>query len=42
MIAAASGAVLPLVVQAENRREQPWEEYLRGARLEAGARFTAP
>ena len=42
MIAAASGAVLPLVVQAENRREQPWEEYLRGARLEDGARFTAP
>jgi len=42
MIAAASGAVLPLVVLAENRREQPWEEYLRGARLEDGARFTAP
>ena len=41
-IAAASGAVLPLVVQAENRREQPWEEYLRGARLEAGARFATP
>ena len=41
-ITAASGAVLPLVVQAENRREQPWEEYLRGARLDAGARFITP
>ena len=41
-IAAARGAVFPLVVQAENRREQPWEEYLRGARLDAGARFATP
>jgi methionyl-tRNA formyltransferase len=36
------GAVLPLSVQAQNRRTQPWDEYLRGARLEAGALFTAP
>jgi methionyl-tRNA formyltransferase len=39
VIVTPRGAVLPLVVQAENRREQSWEEYLRGARLEAGARF---
>ena len=42
VIATSRGAVLPLVVQAENRREQPWEEYLRGARLQDGARFTNP
>lgn len=39
-IAAANGAVLPLVVQPENRREVSWEDYLRGARLQAGGRFT--
>jgi methionyl-tRNA formyltransferase len=39
-IAAGSGAVFPLEVQAENRRAQPWEDYLRGARLEAGVPFT--
>jgi methionyl-tRNA formyltransferase len=39
VIVTPRGAVLPLVVQAENRREQSWEEYLRGARLEAGARL---
>jgi methionyl-tRNA formyltransferase len=39
VIVTSRGAVLPLVVQAENRREQSWEEYLRGARLEVGARF---
>jgi methionyl-tRNA formyltransferase len=42
VIAAGTGAVLPQVVQPENRREQSWDEYLRGARLEPGARFTAP
>ena len=39
VIETARGAVLPLVVQAENRREQAWEEYLRGARLDAGTLF---
>jgi methionyl-tRNA formyltransferase len=39
VIVTSRGAVLPLVVQAENRREQSWEEYLRGARLEAGAAY---
>ena len=42
VIGAGRGAVLPLVVQPENRREQSWEEFLRGARLEAGALFTTP
>ena len=41
-IAAGTGAVLPETVQAENRREQPWEEYLRGARLEPGSMFAPP
>ncbi|MBM3217459.1 MAG: methionyl-tRNA formyltransferase [Candidatus Rokubacteria bacterium] len=40
-IAAGSGAVVPLVVQPENRREVSWDDYLRGARLEPGARFAA-
>ena len=38
-IATGRGALLPLEVQAENRRPVSWDEYLRGARLEAGARF---
>ena len=42
VIAAASGVVRPVVVQAENRRAQPWEDYLRGARLEEGAQFQRP
>jgi len=42
IIATGSGAMLPLIVQAENRREQSWDEYLRGARLDAGAQFTRP
>jgi methionyl-tRNA formyltransferase len=41
-IAAGTGAVLPLEVQAENRRPVSWDEYLRGARLESGARFETP
>jgi len=42
VIAAAEGAVLPLEVQPENRRRMAWPEYLRGARLAAGARFGRP
>lgn len=38
-IAAADGALLPQIVQPENRRGQSWAEYLRGARLAAGAVF---
>jgi len=41
-VAAGDGAVLPLEVQPENRRRLAWPEYLRGARLAAGARFAAP
>jgi len=42
-IASGSGtAVLPLNVQAENRRAQSWESFLRGARLAPGALFTTP
>ena len=37
VIAAAAGALLPLTVQPENRREKSWDDYLRGARLEPGA-----
>jgi len=41
-VAAGQGAVWPLDVQPENRRTMPWVDYLRGARLLAGARFTTP
>ena len=41
-IGSGSGAVQPLVVQHENRRQQSWDDYLRGARLTPGARFTEP
>lgn len=42
MIATGQGAVLPIEVQAENRRPVSWSEYLRGTRLERGARFETP
>jgi methionyl-tRNA formyltransferase len=38
-IATGTGALLPQLVQPENRREQSWDDYLRGARLEPGAAF---
>ena len=41
-IATGAGALLPLEVQAEGRRAMAWPEYLRGARLAAGATFRAP
>ena len=41
-IATGQGLVLPLEVQPENRRAVGWPEFLRGARLAAGARFAAP
>ena len=40
VIATGAGAVLPVSVQPENRREQSWDEYLRGARLDPGAVFS--
>ncbi|HEV8643591.1 MAG TPA: methionyl-tRNA formyltransferase [Methylomirabilota bacterium] len=42
VIATADGAVLPIEVQPENKRRMSWPEYLRGARLAAGARFLRP
>ena len=40
-VAAGDGVVLPLEVQPESRRTVTWAEFLRGARLAAGARFDA-
>ncbi len=42
VIATADGALLPLEVQPENRRSMAWPDYLRGARLAAGATFLRP
>jgi methionyl-tRNA formyltransferase len=42
VVAAGGGALLPVEVQPENRRALPWADYLRGARLAPGARFTPP
>jgi len=39
-IATADGAMLPVEVQPENKRRMAWTEYLRGARLPAGARLS--
>jgi len=41
-IATGDGLLLPLEVQPDNRRPMTWEEYLRGARLHDGVRFTTP
>jgi methionyl-tRNA formyltransferase len=41
-VASGEGLVLPIEVQPESRRAVAWTEFLRGARLGAGARFTAP
>jgi methionyl-tRNA formyltransferase len=41
-VATGDGLVLPVEVQPESRRAVAWPEFLRGARLPAGARFTAP
>jgi methionyl-tRNA formyltransferase len=39
-IATGQGLLLPVEVQPENRKAMPWEDFLRGARLPAGARVT--
>jgi methionyl-tRNA formyltransferase len=39
-IATGTGILLPLEVQPDNRKAMPWADFLRGARLEAGARVT--
>jgi methionyl-tRNA formyltransferase len=41
-IATADGWLCPVEVQPENRRAMAWSDYLRGARLGAGAVFTKP
>jgi methionyl-tRNA formyltransferase len=41
-IATSDGLVLPTEVQPESRRAVAWPEFLRGARLAAGARFNTP
>ncbi len=41
-IATGEGALVPTEVQPENRRPMTWPDYLRGARLAPGARFTTP
>ncbi len=42
VVTAGVGAVEPTLVQPESRRTVTWPEYLRGARLRAGDRLTAP
>jgi methionyl-tRNA formyltransferase len=42
VIVTSDGAVLPLEVQPESKRRMTWPDYLRGARLGAGARFRRP
>ena len=39
-VATGTGLLLPIEVQPENRRAMPWDDFLRGARLAPGARFT--
>ena len=41
-IAAGSGILLPVEVQPDNRKAMPWADFLRGARLEPGARVSEP
>ena len=42
VIATSDGGLLPVEVQPENKRRMSWAEYLRGARLAAGARLLRP
>jgi methionyl-tRNA formyltransferase len=41
-IATGDGLLVPLDVQPENRKAMTWADFLRGARLSAGARVTEP
>ena len=41
-VASGGGLVLPIEVQPESRRAVTWAEFLRGARLVAGARLSKP
>ena len=39
-VATGEGLLVPVLVQPENRKAMVWEDFLRGARLSAGARLT--
>jgi methionyl-tRNA formyltransferase len=39
-IATGQHLLLPMLVQPESRKAMPWEDFLRGARLGRGARFS--
>jgi methionyl-tRNA formyltransferase len=41
-VATGEGLLLPVEVQPENRKAMPWRDFLRGARLPAGARVSEP
>jgi methionyl-tRNA formyltransferase len=41
-IVTGDGLLQPLEVQPENRKAMPWADFLRGARLSAGAAVTEP
>jgi methionyl-tRNA formyltransferase len=41
-IATGDGLLLPIEVQPESRKTMAWADFLRGARLSAGARVTEP
>jgi len=41
-VTTGDGLVLPAAVQLESRRPVSWSDWLRGARLTEGARFTTP
>ena len=41
-IATGEGLLLPIEVQPESRKAMPWQDFLRGARLRAGARVSEP
>jgi methionyl-tRNA formyltransferase len=41
-ISTGAGLLLPVEVQPENRKAMPWVDFLRGARLQPGARVSEP
>ena len=41
-ISTGAGLLLPVEVQPENRNAMPWADFLRGARLQPGARVSEP
>ena len=41
-VATGDGLLLPIEVQPENRKAMSWQDFLRGARLQPGARVSEP